>query len=91
MLNKTASLATLISAGSLFYFWDKKDETSLIGIPRAASPFRQLKADSKQVKKVIANDKEDSFLFDRISRLNVWSITLISINHLLFSQTRKNV
>ena len=52
MLNKTASFATLISAGSLYYFWDKKNEISCCGIVRVLVPRRCLKAEAKQLTEV---------------------------------------
>ena len=52
MLHKTASFATLISAGSLYYFWDKKNEISCDGIVRDLVPPRCLKAEAKQLTEV---------------------------------------
>ena len=52
MLNKTASFATLISAGSLYYFWDKRNEISCGGIVRVLVARRCLKAEAKQLTEV---------------------------------------
>ena len=51
MLHKTASFATLISAGSLYYFWDKKNEdNALIGIAQAK--VRCIKAEPEKFSEV---------------------------------------